>query len=169
MRMIIKYLIAVLFVTLADDGQDSNYEKLHEFFFEWRSFESPPLREGAPDYTKGQFNKRRRVFKSLERKLADIDTAGWSRSSQADYRFIRAEMNGYEFNERVLRSWERDPAFYQTVWTYQSDVPAHEGPTNHALLEYWQYTIPLKGREKDDFIKYLRAVSYTHLTLPTKA
>ena len=85
--MIIKYLIAVLFVPLADAGQDSNYEKLHEFFFEWRSFESPPLREGAPDYTKGQFNKRRRVFKSLERKLADIDTAGWSRSSQADYRF----------------------------------------------------------------------------------
>ena len=48
MRMIIKYLIAVLFVPVADAGQDSNYEKLHEFFFEWRSFESPPLREGAP-------------------------------------------------------------------------------------------------------------------------
>ncbi len=56
--------------------QDTNYEKLHEFFFEWRDFESPPLRDGAPDYTKGQFNKRRRVFKSLERKLADIDTSG---------------------------------------------------------------------------------------------
>ena len=41
MRMIIKYLIAVLFVPVADAGQDSNYEKLHEFFFEWRSFESP--------------------------------------------------------------------------------------------------------------------------------
>ena len=54
-------------------------------------------------------------------------------------------MNGYDFNRRVLKSWERDPAFYQTIWMYQSDVPAHEGPTNHALL----------------------AVSYTHLTLPT--
>ena len=138
--------------------QDVNYEKLHEFFFQWRNFESPPLRDGAPDYTKGQFNKRRRVFKSLERKLANIDTSGWSRSAQADYRFIRAEMNGYEFNERVLKSWERDPAFYQTVWTYQSDVPAHEGPTNHALLEYWQYSVPLKGREKDDFIRDLRVI-----------
>ena len=137
---------------------DTNYEKLHEFFFEWRDFESPPLRDGAPDYTKGQFNKRRRVFKSLERKLADIDTLGWSRSAQADYRFIRAEMNGYEFNERVLKSWERDPAFYQTVWTYQSDVPAHEGPTNHALLEYWQYSVPLKGRQKDDFTRDLRVI-----------
>ena len=26
---------------------------------------------------------------------------------------------------------------------YQSDVPAHEGPTNHALLEFWQYNFPL--------------------------
>ena len=138
--------------------QDVNYEKLHEFFFQWRNFESPPLRDGAPDYTKGQFNKRRRVFKSLERKLANIDTSGWSRSAQADYRFIRAEMNGYEFNERVLKSWERDPAFYQTVWTYQSDVPAHEGPTNHALLEYWQYSVPLKRKRKDDFIRDLRVI-----------
>ena len=158
MKTIIALLTAVLYVAPVQAGQDNNYEQLHEFFFEWREFESPPLRDGAPDYTKGQFNKRRRVFKALERKLADIDTSGWSRSSQADYRFIRAEMNGYEFNERVLRSWERDPAFYQTVWTYQSDVPAHEGPTNHALLEYWQYSIPLKGRQKDDFIKYLRVI-----------
>ena len=158
MRNIIAVLVAVLYISPVQAGQDNNYEQLHEFFFEWREFESPPLRDGAPDYTKGQFNKRRRLFKALERKLADIDTSGWSRSSQADYRFIRAEMNGYEFNERVLRSWERDPAFYQTVWTYQSDVPAHEGPTNHALLEYWQYSIPLKGRQKDDFIKYLRVI-----------
>ena len=154
MKIIAYFLILGLVCPLFSQ-QDVNYEKLHEFFFQWRNFESPPLRDGAPDYTKGQFNKRRRVFKSLERKLANIDTSGWSRSAQADYRFIRAEMNGYEFNERVLKSWERDPAFYQTVWTYQSDVPAHEGPTNHALLEYWQYSVPLKGREKDDFIRDL--------------
>ena len=157
MKIIAYFLILGLVCPLFSQ-QDVNYEKLHEFFFQWRNFESPPLRDGAPDYTKGQFNKRRRVFKSLERKLANIDTSGWSRSAQADYRFIRAEMNGYEFNERVLKSWERDPAFYQTVWTYQSDVPAHEGPTNHALLEYWQYSVPLKGREKDDFIRDLRVI-----------
>jgi hypothetical protein len=45
-------------------------------------------------------------------------------------------MNGYDFNFRVLKSWIRDPAFYQTIWMYQSDVPAHEGPVNHALLEF---------------------------------
>ena len=56
-------------------------------------------------------------------------------------------MNGYDFNYRVLRPWVRDPAFYQTIWMYESDVPAHEGPTNHALLEFWQYNFPLKKQD----------------------
>ena len=80
MRNIIAVLVAVLYISPVQAGQDNNYEQLHEFFFEWREFESPPLRDGAPDYTKGQFNKRRRVFKALERKLANIDTSGWSLS-----------------------------------------------------------------------------------------
>ena len=157
MRLTIFSLIIFMFFP-AKGQENNNYEQLHEFFFLWRDFENPPLRDGAPDYTKGQFNKRRRIFKSLEKKLAKIDTTDWSRSAQADYRFIRAEMNGYDFNQRVLKSWERDPAFYQTVWMYQSDVPAHEGPTNHALLEYWQYSFPLRGNKKDDFIKFLRVI-----------
>lgn len=77
---------------------------------------------------------------------------------QVDWQIVEAEMNGYDFNRRVLKSWERDPAFYQTVWMYQSDVPAHEGPTNHALLEYWQYSIPLEGEAKDKFLRELELI-----------
>ena len=40
------------------------------------------------------------------------------------------ELNGFDFNYRVLKPWQRDPAFYQTIWTDRSDVPAHEG-TSH--------------------------------------
>tara|TARA_B100000945_G_scaffold88950_1_gene69254 strand:- start:966 stop:2309 length:1344 start_codon:yes stop_codon:yes gene_type:complete len=58
-------------------------------------------------------------------------------------------MNGYDFNYRVLKPWERDPAFYQTVWMYESDVPAHEGPTNHAVLEFWSYDFPLSIEEEE--------------------
>ena len=57
-------------------------------------------------------------------------------------------MNGYDFNYRVLKPWERDPAFYQTIWMYESDVPAHEGPTNHAVLEFWSYDFPLTNMEE---------------------
>lgn len=33
-------------------------------------------------------------------------------------------MNGFDFNFRVLQPWARDPAFYQQIGSYQSDVPA---------------------------------------------
>ena len=135
-----------------------NYEDLQTLFKDWRVFESPPLLNGAPDYTKRQFKKRHRPFKALQKRLAKIDTTGWLVSMQVDWQIVEAEMNGYDFNRRVLKSWERDPAFYQTVWMYQSDVPAHEGPTNHALLEYWQYEWPLTGKSKSKFLQELELI-----------
>jgi len=136
----------------------NNYEDLHALFFEWRKFENPPLLDGAPNYTKSQFRKRQKTFKLLEKKLSHIDTSRWSQSQKVDWQLLRAEMNGYDFNRRILRSWERDPAFYQTIWMYQSDVPAHEGPVNHALLEYWQYSFPLKGKAKTKFLNELKVI-----------
>jgi hypothetical protein len=52
-------------------------------------------------------------------------------------------MNGMDFNIRVLKPWVRDPAFYTSIFTAQSDTPAHEGPTHHALVELWTYDFPL--------------------------
>ena len=155
------FLLGIRFPAFQGDliaQSNSNYESLHELFFEWRKFEKPPLLNGAPDYTKSQFRKRQSNFKRIEKKLHAIDTTGWSQSQKVDWKFIRAEMNGYDFNRRILRSWERDPAFYQTIWMYQSDVPAHEGPVNHALLEYWQYSFPLKEYEKMKFLNELRLI-----------
>ena len=57
-------------------------------------------------------------------------------------------MNGLDFDLRVLRPWARDPAFYKSVWTEQSDTPAHEGPTHHAVVELWTYAFPLSPRTK---------------------
>ena len=57
-------------------------------------------------------------------------------------------MNGYDFNYKILQPWVRDPAYYQTIWMNQSDVPAHEGPTNHGTLEFWTYKFPLTNIEE---------------------
>ena len=72
----------------------------------------------------------------------------WPIPYQVDWHIVRAEMNGYDFNYRILQPWVRDPAYYQTVWDYQSDVPAHEGPTNHATLELWTYQFPVNSDEE---------------------
>ena len=149
-----------IFITAATlIGQTpNNYEDLQLLFQDWRGFESPPLLNGAPDYTKQQFKKRQRPFKVLKKRLTNIDTTGWPVAMKVDWQIVEAEMNGYDFNRRVLKSWERDPAFYQTIWMYQSDVPAHEGPTNHALLEYWQYRFPLSEKDRAKFLKELELI-----------
>ena len=137
-------MITILGLGTIQAQEDSEYQQLVTLFNEWRAFETPPLLGGAPDYTKHRFNKDRGVFKSLQRRLNKINFDSWKTEEQIDWHVVRAEMNGYDFNYRVLKPWERDPAFYQTIWTYKSDVPAHEGPTNHATLELWTYGFPLK-------------------------
>ena len=136
----------------------SNDHDLQKLFSQWRSFEIPPLKNGAPDYTKTQFKKRHKQFTLLQKRLSRIDTTGWSISSQVDWQIVAAEMNGYDFNYRILKSWERDPAFYQTIWMHQSDVPAHEGPTNHGTLEYWTYRLPLSSESKKQFTQELKSI-----------
>jgi hypothetical protein len=67
-------------------------------------------------------------------------------------------MNGYDFNHRILQPWVRDPAFYKSLWTYRSDVPAHEGPTHHHTTEIWTYDFPLSDSEEDRLIADLKVI-----------
>jgi hypothetical protein len=158
----IKYSLLILFsflaITYPSLAKETNYNELVELFKEWRSFETPPLFNGAPDYRKETFEKRLPEFKKLQSKLLTIDTTGWSIAQQVDWRIVWAEMNGYDFNYRILKPWERDPAFYKSLWTERSDVPAHEGPTHHGVLELWQYSFPLDESNKEKFLQELKAI-----------
>jgi len=150
MTRIILGLIAVFAVAMSTSAQESqDYDELLVLFADWREFESPPLLDGAPDYTKEQFALRHGEFVALQARLQSFEISDWPIPQQVDWHLVRAEMNGYDFNERVLQPWARDPAFYDTVWTYRSDVPAHEGPTHHALVELWTYEFPLSDRQED--------------------
>ena len=135
------------------------YQDLVDLFKDWRKFESPPLLNGAPDYTQERFNNDQEKFSELRDKLNNFDISKWSTSNQIDWHIVRAEMNGYDFNFRILRPWQRDPAFYQTIWMYQSDVPAHEGPTNHGVLEFWMYDIPLNQESEKKLLKELKSIT----------
>ncbi|MGB5931264.1 MAG: hypothetical protein WBH03_23995 [Cyclobacteriaceae bacterium] len=150
MRSITSLLAPLLLcMALTATAQPSgDYRSLTELFKEWRTFEQPPVRDGAPDYSAGTFQQRQPQFEALRSRLLAIDTAGWAVEQQVDWMMVWAEMNGYDFNHRVLKPWVRDPAFYKSVWTYRSDVPAHEGPTNHGTLELWTYSFPLSKSER---------------------
>ncbi len=140
-------------------NQSLKYDDLVLLFNDWRNFENPPLLDGAPDYTKERFEKDQSEFLKLRERLNSFDVDNWTIKEQIDWHVVRAEMNGYDFNYRVLKPWERDPAFYQTIWMYQSDVPAHEGPTNHGVLEFWMYDIPLDKESEKKILKELKSIT----------
>ena len=138
--------------------EPTSYAALAKLFADWREFESPPLLDGAPDYTSERFAAAYEDFKGYRARLDAIDPAGWPIAQQVDWHLVNAEINGFDFNHRVLMPWVRDPAYYQSIWTYQSDVPAHEGPTHHAVLELWTYDFPLSAAEEQRMIRDLEVI-----------
>ncbi|MGH9332568.1 MAG: DUF885 family protein, partial [Vicinamibacteria bacterium] len=66
---------------------------------------------------------------------------------QVDYHVVRAEMNGLDFDHRILQPWANNPAFYVTVFPSESDQPAREGPFAYGAVELWSYTFPLSSED----------------------
>ena len=124
----------------------------------WREFERPPMLEGAPDYTAVTFASRHEDYLRLRRRLEAMETKSWSVPEKVDWQLVRAEMNGFDFNHRILKPWVRDPAFYQSIKMERSDVPAHEGPTHHAVTEFWTYKFPLTPAEEQRLLADLRVI-----------
>jgi len=143
---------------ISQQKQINNYTSLVTLFKDWRAFEKPPLLKGAPDYTVLSFHKRGPAFKRLQSRLNEIDTSSMTIEQKVDWMLVWAEMNGYDFNQRVLKPWNRDPAFYKTIFTERSDVPAHEGPTHHAVIDLWKYTFPLSVTDKNNLINQLKVI-----------
>ena len=152
----VSVFLSALILSLS--AQASEYSDLTKVFADWRAFEAPPLLDGAPDYTAERFEASMTEYKALRTRLDGLDIDAWPVAQKVDWHIVRAEMNGYEFNHRVLKPWVRDPAFYQTIWDYRSDVPAHEGPTHHAVLELWTYNFPLSAEEEARMIRELAVI-----------
>lgn len=162
---VFRSIAALLLVSLsanygfAQESADTNsYAELVELFRDWREFERPPMLNGAPNYSAKYFEQAYAEFGDYRKRLTAIDIADWPLAQKADWHVVRAELNGFDFNYRVLQPWARDPAFYQTIMTSRSDVPHHAGPTHHALLELWQYEFPLSDDARQRMIGELRVI-----------
>ena len=144
--------------TLAQRTPAGSYQDLVALFTDWSAFERPPLLEGAPDYTAATPARRHAALKTYQSRLAAIDPKAWPIEQRVDYELVRAQMDGLDFYIRVLKPWVRDPAYYQSIWTAQSDTPAHEGPTHHAVVELWTYTFPLSPTDEGRLAAELHSV-----------
>jgi hypothetical protein len=99
--------------SMAPSGTD--YEGLVELFESFREFQRPQLSKGVPDYSVAAMQTRFDQLGEYQARLAAIDASGWPVNQQVDYHLVRAEMNGLEFQHRVLSPWSLDPGFYNDV------------------------------------------------------
>jgi len=139
------------------------YPELEALFAEWRRFEEPPRLAGVPDYTPATNTRRLAALKRLQAKLAAIDTTGWRVPEQVDLHVVRAEMNGMLYNLTVLTPWSRDPAYYVSIRSEESDTPAEEGPVIHGAIRLWRY--PIWPRTRFETSKQLSAEQSANLTV----
>ena len=152
-------LAVLLAFTLAGAPPTQNrYEDLVALFHEWRSFQRPRLSGGAPDYSAAAMAAQHRELPAWRQRLEAIDPSGWPVPQRVDWRLVRAEMDGLDFDHRVLRPWANNPAFYVTVFPSQSDQPAREGPHADGSLELWTYTFPLAPARAAEMERGLRMV-----------
>ncbi|MEE4277637.1 MAG: hypothetical protein V2I82_04125 [Halieaceae bacterium] len=135
------FLLTVALANAPATSLAAEYSELVDLFESWRVLEQPNFHDGAPDYRPDAVGERHAGMLELRERLLAMDTSQWSVEEKIDWHLVRAEMNGLDFYARVLKPWERDPTFYASIRTAQSDTPAEEAPTIHNAVRLWQYSI----------------------------
>jgi len=156
--LIFALLLLTTSITAMTQQKKSSFADLTKLFAEWRAFQQPRLIGGVPDYSVRAMSAQQRELSAFQRRLAAIDTNGWPVSQQVDWRIVRAEMNGLDFDHRVLQPWANNPAFYVTVFFDQSDQPAREGPHAFGAAEIWKYKFPLKAESAAEIDAAIRVI-----------
>jgi uncharacterized protein (DUF885 family) len=156
MRLLCVAVVAGAFLTTTNnssaqvaEGRDG-YHALVKLFQQWREFEHPVMRSSVPDYSATAMAAKAAALHQWSQRLDAIDPRSWPMEQQNDYKLVRAEMNGLDFNLRVLRPWARDPAFYVNVFSSRSDIPWREGPVPYPEIELYNYHFPLDADAQKD-------------------
>ncbi|MCB2112122.1 MAG: DUF885 family protein [Parvularculaceae bacterium] len=144
-------------MTGAAEARNSHAD-LVKLWREWRAFEAPVVENCAPDYTPARMAQKAESLADFQKRLAAIRTDNWSTDKKADHRLVEAEMNGLDFDLRVLQPWARDPSFYAIVFAEESDVPEHEGPNARPAIDLYEYSYPLSKSDQRELACRIGAV-----------
>ena len=132
-------------------SEPEGYPALVKLFQQWREFEHPVTKNNnVPDYSVSAMSAKAAALPGWRKRLDAIDPKSWPIDEQNDYKLVNAEVNGLDFNLRVLRPWARDPAFYVNVFPSRSDIPWREGPVPYPQVELYTYHFPLDAEAQKD-------------------
>src|SRR5262249_22264962 len=127
-------------------------------FTQWREFQRPPRVNGVPDYSPKAMAAQARALPGWLKRVNALDVSGAPLPLRNDVRLIRAEMNGLDFDHRVLSPWTRDPAFSLTSFDYQSGQPAREAEWADGAVEIWALKFPLSPAAERELLDGLRVI-----------
>jgi hypothetical protein len=162
--LVVLWLISAACVTKEPPAEtqsarkSTRYEDLLALWRQFRDFQKPNVVEGVPDYTPKAMSAQQLGAKEFPKRLAAIDPSGWLVDRQVDYYIVRAELNGFDFDHRVLRPWSKDPCFYAVLEISGPDVPAREGPQIFGTLCLSDFSFPLDKERHFIFAAKLRAI-----------
>ncbi|MBO6779308.1 MAG: DUF885 family protein [Rhodothermales bacterium] len=140
------------------ETEGTTHDELVAFYQDWRAFHAPPATDGVYDYSASAMAARHNALPEWQARLASFDTTGWPIPAQVDWHLVRAEMNGLDFDHRVMQPWANNPAWYVQIWMDQSDTPEHEGPLAYGFIDVWKYDLPSQASELEAAIRTIPAV-----------
>lgn len=156
------FFAILLSIPSAFAAEPSNYADLVKLFEQWRAFAQPTRINSAtgsiPDYSPAAMAAKAAALPEWRKRLEAIDTKGWPVDQVNDLKLIRAEMNGLDFDLRVLQPWARDPAFYLLIWPARTDVPLREGPLADPEIALYNYHWPLSPADQNELTAKIGAV-----------
>jgi uncharacterized protein (DUF885 family) len=118
-------------------AQDTTSVRLQAFaerFWTWRAANQPASGDDiprigrpaawVPDWSPAAVGARRERLRQLEREWRGIDTTGWARPAQVDYRLLGSAIARVHWELEIVRAWRRNPMFYleQTVGVLHRDL-----------------------------------------------
>ncbi|TCO77127.1 DUF885 family protein [Chromatocurvus halotolerans] len=133
----------------ATEDPPPGYDRLLTLYRDFRELAVPVVRNGVPDYSPEAMQAQAAELEVLRARLDGIDDSAWPIPSRVDYMLVLAEMRGLDFMHRVMRPWERDPAFY-------SSTNLGFGPKMHGALRI--PALPLSADEAEGLRARLAAV-----------
>lgn len=136
----------------------ANYADLTKLFEDWRAFARPAMKDGVEDYSATAMKARMAGLADFRGRLEAVATKNWPAAQRNDWKLVEAEMNGLEFDLRVLRPWARDPAFYVRIWGSRTDVPLREGPIADDEIALYLYRWPLSAADQHELAAKIGAV-----------
>jgi hypothetical protein len=118
----------------AQDAATTRLRDLSERFWVWRAANQPASgddiprierpRGWVPDWSVAAVAARRKSLAAFEGEWRSLDTTGWTRSAQVDYRLMGSALARVHWELDVTRGWRRNPLFYleQTIGVLHQDL-----------------------------------------------